>query len=83
MGLEEEIANSLAEELRRGIDNELMADMMVACGWTKVRTSVLIVVPTDREDWCKENCIGAWKKLDYNWLFERVEDATMFTLRWS
>lgn len=35
--------------------------------------------------WCVENCKGAFRRISftYTWLFEELEDAVAFKLRWD
>lgn len=70
-----------AKILQEEIDWEILSDMMVECGWTKVEISL------DRmhivEKWIEENIQGKYKFRGTDWLFESEKDATMFILRWS
>ncbi len=75
--LESELAKALAEE----IDWEIMCDLMKSIGWTRVeidRPSTADILT-----WCSDNCKGKFKGRSYVWMFERAEDATWFSLRWS
>lgn len=86
MGLEEELADILAKEMAREIDEELMSDMMVAAmGWTKVKNHYYYNNrhAVDIANWLEENCQGEYKRMAGSFLFELEKDATMFILRWS
>ncbi len=82
---EEEIANALADELRQAIDAELMADMMVACGWTKVKQRYYLNNrdAVDRKVWLEDNCRGHYQTVGMHIVFEDSRDATMYILKWS
>ena len=75
--LEDELAKALQEE----IDWEIMCDLMKSIGWTQVE-----IDRPSTEDilvWCEKNLKGKYKVHSYVWMFERPEDATWFTMRWS
>ena len=82
--LEQEIADKLAEEMAAVIDWEFMADLLVGIGWTKVIRSPWF----DNEDvadikaWIETVRTGNVSSLGDTWLFEKEQDAIMFTLRW-
>lgn len=84
--VKEEIADNLAEELKQAIDNELMADMLVAAlGWTKIKRDYYLNNrdAIDRRIWLEENCQGHYKSLGIYIVFEDSRDATMYVLKWS
>jgi hypothetical protein len=78
--LSAEMSRLLAEE----IDRELMLDMLVATGWTKVELERL----KDRYEsidiglWIDENCTGKHTKLGRTFAFEKKQDAEWFILTW-
>lgn len=78
--LHEQAAKILAEE----IDWELMCDMMVAVGWTKVELARF----KDRHHsidiklWLDENCCGHYKNRGSTFMFQKAEEAEWFSLRW-
>ena len=76
------LEEKIAQQLSGDIDSELTATVLTTIGWTKVKLNYNIITPRSREDWCDEYCIGQYKHLGYNWLFERAEDAVMFKLTW-
>ncbi len=78
--LSEEMSRILAEE----IDRELMLDMLVATGWTKVELDRLKdrYESIDIELWMDENCTGKHTKLGRTFVFEKKQDAEWFILKW-
>jgi hypothetical protein len=75
--LADEMAKALADE----IDWEIMCELMKSIGWTQIE-----IDRPSTEDilvWCEKNLNGKYKVHSYTWMFERAEDATWFTLRWS
>lgn len=76
----EELSKILAEE----IDREIMLDMLVATGWTKVELERLKdrYQSIDIALWIDENCTGNHTKLGSTFVFEGKQDAEWFSLRW-
>jgi hypothetical protein len=77
--IEDEMARQLADE----IDAELIADMLVAGGWTKVPLnfrdryhSVDILI------WVEDNCTGKHQRCGKYFVFQESKDAEWFMLRW-
>lgn len=98
MSLEEDIAQSLADEIAKQIDKELLDDIMIAVlkdeGWieTKVNpayTDIGMLSGKYEEwysktaEWIHINAQGDYKLIKGQWLFKDPRDATMFLLRWS
>lgn len=95
MGLEEDITQSLADEIAREIDKEildtLMIDILVDEGWTATKLNPAFgksIVPhvdwyIETAEWVHLNAQGDYKLLRGQWLFKDPKDATMFILRWS
>ena len=98
MGLEEDIAQSLADEIAKQIDKELLDDIMIAVlkneGWieTKVNPAYtdMGMLSGKYEEWYSKtaewihiNAQGDYKLIKGQWLFRDPRDATMFLLRWS
>ena len=82
--LEEELSAKMSELLREEIDRELLIDMLVATGWTKVELERLKdrYQSIDIELWIDENCTGKHTKLGRTFVFEKKQDAEWFSLRW-
>jgi hypothetical protein len=82
-GLEEEVAKILQEE----IDWEIMIDIMTEVGWTKIEmdwpTRMSESDAHEIKEWCQANLQGNYNGRAKIWLFEKSQDAVMFSLRWS
>lgn len=79
--IEDDMANALREE----IDWEILSDLLVECGWSKVQLSnkFLPVTGVELHEWREKNLTGSWKAHGSTWLFENQNDAVIFTLRWA
>ena len=82
--IEKELTDSLADEIRKTIDFNLMCDIMV-----KLRGFVVVEIDyspdkkwIDVMEWVDAIVTGEYKEHNGTWLFEKAEDATMFLLRW-
>jgi len=83
--IEKELTDSLADEIRKTIDFNLMCDIMV-----KLRGFVVVEIDyspdkkwIDVMEWVDAIVTGEYKEHNGTWLFEKAEDATMFRLRWA
>ena len=98
MSLENDIAQSLADEIAKEIDKNLLDDIMIAVlkdeGWieTKVNPAYTDMGMlsgryeqwySQTAEWIHINAQGDYKLLRGQWLFKDPRDATMFILRWS
>ena len=96
MSLQDDIVHSLAEEMAREIDKELLEDLMIRIlvddGWTatNINPAFAKLGPITFDDWYTKtaewvhlNAQGDYKLMRGQWLFEDPQDATMFILRWS
>jgi hypothetical protein len=96
MTIEDEIATSLAEQIAKEIDKEIldtiMIDVLTKEGWTATSINPAFgkgsIVPeidwyAETAEWIHINAIGDYKLLKGQWVFENKEDAVMFILRWS
>lgn len=80
----DEIYKEMHAEITASIDNEVLCKIYAANGWTMVQVSC----KTDTRyveilDWIKTNCRSKWRGRYDCWVFESVEDATLFRLTWS
>lgn len=85
MNIENEIADDLAKELQETIDWELMVDMMVAVGWTKVTLPKFFAcgITLDMNNWLHRECKRHWRHRSGVWVFEDKNEAMLFKLTWS
>jgi hypothetical protein len=97
MTIEGEMASSLAEQIAKEIDKEIldtiMIDALKSKGWTTTVMNPAYEPPLTRlsngewysetAEWIHLNATGDYKLLRGQWLFEKKEDAVMFTLKWS
>ena len=93
--LEAEILDKIAREFAQEIDNDIidtsMIDVLKSQGWTATSINPAFgksIVPeidwyTETAEWIHLNATGDYKLLKGSWMFERQEDAVMFTLTWS
>jgi hypothetical protein len=83
--LEKQYADAAAKAIAEEIDWELISDMMVAVGWTKVTLPKFRVYgPTvDMNNWMHNECKHYWKHRGNTWVFESQEEAALFKLTWS
>jgi|688.fasta_scaffold59867_4 hypothetical protein len=82
--LVEDIAGEMSRAITEEIDREIMLDMLVATGWTKVELERLKdrYESIDIELWIDENCTGKHTKLGRTFVFEKKQDAEWFILKW-
>lgn len=93
----DEMLDRAGKDLARQIDEEIldtiMIDVLKSEGWTATTMNPAFEPPlvrTGRAEWYSEtaewihlNATGDYKLLLGQWLFEKKEDAVMFTLKWS
>lgn len=92
----DEILNEAGAAFANHIDKEIldtiMIDVLKSDGWIETNINPAfghgsIVTEIDwyaeTAEWIHINATGDYKLLKGQWLFERKEDAVMFTLRWS
>lgn len=96
MSLEKDILDSIAQDMAREIDKELLDIIMIDVltkdeGWTQTKINPAFggsIVPeiewyAETAEWIHINARGDYKLLKGQWLFKDPKDATMFILRWS
>ena len=98
MSLENDIAQSLADEIAKEIDKNLLDDIMIAVlkdeGWieTKVNPAYTDIGMlsgryeqwySQTAEWIHKNAQGDYKLLRGQWWLKDPRDATMFILRWA
>jgi hypothetical protein len=82
--LVEDIAGEMSRAIAEEIDREIMLDMLVATGWTKVELERLKdrYQSIDIALWIDGNCTGKHTKLGRTFVFEKKQDAEWFILKW-
>jgi hypothetical protein len=92
----DEMLDMAAKDIAKQIDKELldtiMIDVLTKEGWAvtsmnpafgKGSIGTEIDWYTETAEWIHINATGDYKLLLGQWLFEKKEDAVMFTLKWS
>lgn len=81
--IEKEMVASLAEEMRKTMDFEVLSELFVLEGYTRIeldygskRTWFEVV------EWVANNFTGKHREHNGVWLIEKEEDAIMFKLKW-
>jgi hypothetical protein len=84
VNLEDQIAENLSKEIAREIDKEILWGMLQGIGWIRVTLPSFVDNnhAVDITYWLEENCKGRVERNGSDFLFERGEDAVIFTLRW-
>lgn len=84
--IQDEILDHMAREIQKEMDDGIMSSMLVDQGWTKTNIDCHFLnaelIATTAE-WIHLNAQGNYKLLNGYWLFERAEDATLFTLKFT
>ena len=85
MKFQENLIEEIAKKMQEEIDCQLMFNLLVESGWTKIilPNKYLPTLGEDLHKWREENLKGAWKAHNNIWIFEKSEDAVIFSLRWS
>lgn len=86
--LEQELTEKLSLEMAEQIDWELLTDMMLSVGWTKITISepwsnMTASFAHEIKQWCRENLTGNYNARGRVWIFEKAQDAEWFMLRWA
>ena len=83
--LEDTMAEVLANEIQKEIDQSIMLDMLVSTGWTKVEFSAKDKDhATDIILWLGSHCKkNTWSRLGTCYVFKNKKDAEWFVLKWS
>ena len=83
--LHEELEAELTRALQEEIDREILFELLVDCGWTRIElpNKFLPVSGQELHEWRQKNLTGHYKAHEHTWLFEKAEDAVIFSLKWS
>ena len=93
----DEFLEAAGKDIARQIDEEIldtiMIDVLKSEGWTETTMNPAFSPPLTRlsngewysetAEWIHVNATGDYKLLLGRWMFEKKEDAVMFTLKWS
>lgn len=84
LDLEKQITEENAESIRDEIDWEILCSMMQAVGYTKVKlpSNPTVIESALIEEWSANYAKGRVHHRGATWMFEKLEDAEWFTLRW-
>jgi hypothetical protein len=91
---EQELATKISDEIAQSIDQQLMADIMIACGWTPVEISLQQQRNRDPLSgslrcwqWAVREFGNPGHRWQYNtsrtFVFRDSADAVYFSLKWS
>lgn len=80
-----DMAETLAKQIQQEIDFQILSDMLVGMGWTKLTFHPMRDTTEVQEiqDWLKVNCKGKYQSMNEQWLFEFEKEAAWFVLRWG
>ena len=84
MRLQDQVLEDLGRGMASAMDRHILAGVLIDSGWKEV-----VVDPWKHgsaqtiESWCDEFVRGQHIKTDNRWIFELIEDATMFALKWG
>jgi len=83
--VEDEIANNLGNEMAREIDREILWGMLEGIGWCRVMLPRLIDNnhAIDITHWLEDNCKNSFERNGRDFMFESLQDANWFRLRWG
>jgi hypothetical protein len=82
---EDEIADNLGNEMAREIDREILWGMLEGIGWCRVMLPRLIDNnhAIDITHWLEDNCKNSFERNGRDFMFESLQDANWFRLRWG
>lgn len=86
MELENEMSAITAKEISDQIDWEIMASVRLSIGWTATTSKQAKYSPDDSHEilnWVQDYCKGKYASHAEQWIFEKQQDAVLFTLRWG
>lgn len=84
--IEDQYADQAAKILQEEIDWELIADMMVAVGWTRVELDSLQTygeLAANMNQWLHKEVTKHWRRRGKTFIFEDCNEAVLFKLTWS
>ncbi len=82
-----EALNDLSKTIQEEIDWEIMCEMLKKFGYSKVEMKwpdrINEVQAHMIKEWCRANLKGHYQGRSNIWMFEKEQDAVLFSLRWS
>jgi len=83
--IEDIIAEDLGKKIQEEIDRQVLFDLLVSIGWTRIElpNKFLPVSGAELHKWREQNLTGHYRGHENTWLFENSQDAVIFALRWS
>ena len=74
----------LSQDMAATMDFGIMASVLEQQGWHYVELPYFKSRhhAVDVANWVEDNCQGRHHKCDRRYIFEKLEDASMFALRW-
>ena len=83
--LEDHVADSMAKEMQKKIDFEVLCELLEKMGWRKVSLERFKDNnhANDIIYWCRENLKSQWQRNGSHFIFEDDKEAMMFTLKWK
>jgi hypothetical protein len=74
----------MSQTMARDIDQEVLWDMLVKLGWTRVMLGRLQdnMHAVDITFWLKDHVKNHYKRRGRDFIFENHKDATLFILTW-
>lgn len=81
--LQDEYLEKAAQDFADDIDFEVLANLMINSGWTKVILNPMTSETSNEIDqWIIDNCRSNHLARGLVWVFEDPKEASWFTLRW-
>lgn len=85
-GVLDDIEVIMADEIQKEIDFDILASLLVGCGWTRVELPPFDsrYHAVDISDWVDANCgqRAEFKQYGRTYVFKDAKDATAFALKW-
>ena len=83
--VENDIAEELGRQIQQEIDREILFELLVECGWTRIvlPSKWLPTSGVELHEWREKNLTGHYKAHENVWIFEKSQDALVFSLRWA
>lgn len=74
--------NAMSRAIQDEIDEQIVVDMLIECGWHEVELTTLFF-KQDFYDWIDANVKHDYKQHNMRFVFEDMQDANWFKLRWQ